>query len=84
MIDMTLVTEMLPKLVDIDSGSIRCQLINNIIFAREQKCINNHFGMDFCAEMVVTNTLFVLKKFLVYVFSLINFFIYSKSNILNR
>ena len=27
-----------------------------IIFAREQKCINNHFGLAFEGEMVVTNT----------------------------
>jgi hypothetical protein len=34
------------------------------IFAREQKCINNHFGMGFCAEMVVINTFFVFEKIL--------------------
>ena len=44
-----------------------------IIFAREQKCINNHFGLAFEGEMVVTNTTFVLEKFLINVFPLKNF-----------
>jgi hypothetical protein len=39
-----------------------------IIFAREQKCINNHSGLAFCAGMVVTNTTFVLEKFFINVF----------------
>ena len=46
-----------------------------IIFAREQKCINNHFGIGFCAEMVVTNTTKVLEKFFINVFPLNDFFI---------
>ena len=44
-----------------------------IIFAREQKCIVNHSGMGFCAGMVVTNTTFVLEKFLINVFPLKDF-----------
>jgi len=51
------------------------------IFAREQKCINNHFGMGICAEMVVTNTTFDLKKFLINVFSPKDFFISSKNGL---
>ena len=43
-----------------------------IIFAREQKCINNHFGLGICAGMVVTNTTFVLEKFFITVFPLKN------------
>jgi len=39
-----------------------------IIFAREQKCLINHSGLDFCAGMVVTNTTFDLGKFLINVF----------------
>jgi hypothetical protein len=33
------------------------------------------FRLGFCAEMVATSTFFVLKKFLINVFSLKNFFI---------
>ena len=48
-----------------------------LIFAREQKCIINHSGLGICAGMVVTNTAFVLEKFLINVFLLKNFFISS-------
>jgi hypothetical protein len=41
-----------------------------IIFAREQKCINNHSGLAFCAGMVVTNTTKALEKFFINVFPL--------------
>jgi len=47
----------------------KCRHILFFIFAKEQKCITNHFGWDFAGEMVVTNTIFVLKKFLINVFS---------------
>jgi len=58
--------------------SSRCQgrvklLFIKIIFAREQKCIINHSGLGICAGMVVTNTTFVLEKFLINVFPLKNF-----------
>ena len=43
------------------------------IFVREQKCLNNHSGLGFCAGMVVINTPFVLKKFLIIVFPLKTF-----------
>jgi hypothetical protein len=45
------------------------------IFAREQKCIINHFGMGICAGMVVINSTFELKKFLIIVFFPKNFFL---------
>jgi hypothetical protein len=45
-----------------------------IIFAREQKCIINHFGLAFEGEMVVTNTTNALEKFLITVFPLKDFF----------
>jgi hypothetical protein len=34
------------------------------IFAREQKCIINHFDLAFAGEMVVINTTFVFEKIL--------------------
>jgi len=68
----------IPDLVEIVPGPAKkFRHFAIFIFAREQKCINNHFGMGFCAEMVVTNTFFVLKKFLINVFSLKDFFISS-------
>jgi hypothetical protein len=45
------------------------------IFAREQKCINNHSGLGFCAGMVVINSTKALKKFFIPVFSPKNFFL---------
>jgi hypothetical protein len=41
-----------------------------LIFAREQKCIINHSGLDFCAGMVVPNTTKALEKFFINVFPL--------------
>jgi hypothetical protein len=59
-----------PDLALITPGPAKkCRHIAFFIFAGEQKCINNHFGKGFCAEMVVTNTFFVLKKFFINVFS---------------
>lgn len=62
----------LSNFVEIYSGSYWNHLVTYqkipslviFIFAREQKCINNHFGMGFCAEMVVTNTFFAFEKIL--------------------
>jgi len=45
------------------------------IFAREQKCINNHFDWAFEGEMVVINSTKALKKFFISVFSPKNFFL---------
>jgi uncharacterized membrane protein len=47
---------------------VTLDIFTKIIFAREQKCIINHSGMGICAGMVVTNTTFVLEKFLINVF----------------
>ena len=49
---------------------VNLDIYTKIIFAREQKCIHNHFGLAFEGEMVVTNTTFVLEKFLINVFPL--------------
>jgi len=46
-----------------------------IIFAGEQKCLINHSCLGFCVGMVVTNSIFILEKFLITVFPLKNFFI---------
>jgi hypothetical protein len=50
----------------------------NILFSflpGEQKCIINHFDWAFEGEMVVINSTKALKKFLIIVFSLKNFFL---------
>ncbi|MBV5334881.1 MAG: hypothetical protein JZU49_03645, partial [Sulfuricurvum sp.] len=58
--------------------------ILKIIFAREQKCIINYFGLAFAGEMVVINTTFVLEKFFITVFPLKDFFISSLKFALSR
>ena len=58
-----------PDLVWINPGPVKkCRHILFFIFAREQKCINNHFGWAFEGEMVVTNNTFDLEKFLINIF----------------
>jgi len=42
----------------------KCRHILFFILQRSKNDITNHFGWDFAGEMVVTNTIFVLKKFL--------------------
>jgi hypothetical protein len=54
---------------DFSLHSKRLTLSFALIFAREQKCINNHFGVGICAGMVVTNTTFVPGKILNQCFS---------------